>query len=107
MTLTVTYFPIDFSPTAVVLMKLGVSALSTALNLGGSDFVAKISIVATPIILGMVVLVAVLAAVEHRYVDDYWRVLLTSRPEPFWTNTDWSLFVSTLVWSFGGFVSKQ
>lgn len=98
-----TYKPPSFLATAA--LKFVIAMLLMVVNLLGAKAVSMISIVSTPFILGCFVVLAIVASVRGDFAGFEWRSIVDDHPTPFLQSTQWGLYFSTLVWSFGGFDS--
>jgi amino acid transporter len=98
-----TLVPASFLAQAAI--KLGIALLLMVVNLLGAKAVSLISIVSTPAILGCFVVLAIVAGVRGSFAGFEWQSIVDDHPTPFFANTNWGLYFSTLVWCFGGFDS--
>jgi amino acid transporter len=88
-----------------VAIKLAIVTLMMLINFLGAKTVSLISMLSTPFILGCFVVLAIVAAVRGSFDGFQWSSIIDDHPSPFFEKTQWGLYFSTLVWSFGGFDS--
>jgi amino acid transporter len=97
--LFVDYFPFDVPWWVVVLMKFGFVVVVAVINVIGVDWLSRVSWLLLILVLTPFVLMILFVFLDHFFAPR----LIADRPA--FKEIDWSLFLSTIIWCYGGYDS--